>query len=556
MTPEAAEGIGRIGYLIANSPPVDAVGGALLTVLLGWAVQLFADRKRVAWRAYVDTRINLTPAQATRLQFRVYVDETGPQGRGEVEIPWMALLRVRNAGIVPVRGADFHTPLTFTFPGREVRGAEIIDHSGAARPVIVAEDVQRVPSISRSGITRRLRAWMAGGASTGTATAPNGRVPTDHVQIGTDLLLNRRDRFTLMVVLSGTPTDTRRRIRQNGSLIGGRIVAEPPRRGPNTRSMMFGGLVALPLAGLLLGLLVSLGTPAGSSCIGGSLLLEGSTAFAPAAQAVASQYMASCHAAHITVAATGSVTGVNALASEGAHNPSAAIAMSDGPAPAGSRYTPLSGTPEAVIIFSIVVNTGTHLANLTTAQVRDIFDGTYTNWAQIGGPDLPIRIVSRYPDSGSRRTFDEFVLGGAPEPQPSSFDCVDKNEIPAAPVTLCEEPSTQDLLQSVANTSGAIGYAESTDVADAGPKVQPVTLNRLQATFENIGAHAWQYPFWTVEYLYTYGSPASGSLAAKFLGFISTDAGPGKDLIRQAGYTPCVDKDQNLMETLCAPNSR
>jgi hypothetical protein len=45
----------------------------------------------------------------------------------------MVLLRVRNAGIVPIGREDFHSPLTFTFPGREVRGAEILDHSGAAR---------------------------------------------------------------------------------------------------------------------------------------------------------------------------------------------------------------------------------------------------------------------------------------------------------------------------------------------------------------------------------------------------------------------------------------
>jgi hypothetical protein len=81
MTPEAAAGFGRIGYLIANSPAVDAVGGALITVLLGWAVQLFADRKRLAWRAYMDTRINLTPTQATRLRFRVYVEDRAPRPR-------------------------------------------------------------------------------------------------------------------------------------------------------------------------------------------------------------------------------------------------------------------------------------------------------------------------------------------------------------------------------------------------------------------------------------------------------------------------------------------
>lgn len=150
MTPEAAAGFGRIGYLIANSPAVDAVGGALITVLLGWAVQLFADRKRLAWRAYMDTRINLSPTPATRLRFRVYVEDPGSQTEGEVQVPWMVLLRVRNAGIVPIGRGDFHSPLTFTFPGREVRGAEILDHSGAEPPVL-AELNPPAASIAPSG---------------------------------------------------------------------------------------------------------------------------------------------------------------------------------------------------------------------------------------------------------------------------------------------------------------------------------------------------------------------------------------------------------------------
>jgi hypothetical protein len=306
MVPEAAAGIGRVGYLIANSAAVDAVGGALITVLLGWAVQLFADRKRLAWRAYLDTRINLTPAQAARLRFRVYVDEPGAQPSSEVKLPWLALLRVRNAGFVPIRGTDFHTPLTFVFPGREVRGAEVIDHSGAAQPALAgpppADHVQqaqrvgsarpvRVDAAGQGGVVRWLRGWVTG-MPRHPGTMPDGPAPTDRVQLGEGLLLNRRDRFTVMVVLSGTPSDARKRIRQTGSLIGGRIVAEPPRRGPNTRSMLFGGSVALPLAGLLLGLLVSLSPPPGSHCTGGSLTLEGSTAFqrvpgAPAAHALA-----------------------------------------------------------------------------------------------------------------------------------------------------------------------------------------------------------------------------------------------------------------------------
>jgi len=567
MVLAASSAGGRIGYLLANSAAVQAVGGALITVLLGWAGTLFANRKRIAWRAYLDAPINLTPAQVrsmnTRLKFRVYVDHPGQGGTSsEVEVPWLAILRVRNSGFVPIRGADFNTPLTFTFPGRQVRGAEVIEHSGdsAARILPQHHLVKPEPVPARaSGPAQRLRTWLAGsGGLPSRGPGPDGPAPTEEVQIGEDILLNRRDRFTLMIVLSGTPTDMRKKILQTGSLVGGRIVPEPPRRGPSTRSLLFGGLATLPLAGLLAGLLVSLGTPPRSQCASGALELLGSTAFAPAAESFATQYMDSCHGAHISVSGIGSVTGLNELAGEGAHNPKAAaaqVAMSDGPAPAGAAYKPLSGNPVGVIIFTVVVNRDTRIASLTAGQIGAIFAGTITNWRQLGGPALPIRIVSRYPDSGTRRAFDQYVLHGATEPQPSSFDCTDKNEIPNSPVILCQEPTTQALLQNVADVPGAIGYGESSDANSyTGQGVQQVELNGLQDTFGNVGTGPGKYPFWTVEYLYTYGTPGSGSLAEKFLTYMGTST--AKDLLRLEGYTPCVDGSQNLMSTLCAPGAR
>jgi ABC-type phosphate transport system substrate-binding protein len=570
-----ASGAGRIDYLIANSAAVQAVGGALLTVLLGWLGTLFANRKRIAWRVYLDAPINLTPAKVkemtTRLTFRVYVEQPGrgPEASTEVEVPWLAVLRVRNSGFVPIRGTDFNTPLTFAFPGREVRGAEVIEASGDSDARILPQhqparipDPARLREVQHGSLAERVRKLLPGpGPAVGTGPG-NGhgprRAPTSEVQVGREFLLNRRERFTLMIVLSGTPADLRRKVRQTGSLVGGRIIQESPRRGPSTRSLLFGGLIALPLAGLLAGLLVSLGPPGGSQCTSGSLNLVGSTAFAPAASSIARQYTSTCRGVRISASAAGSVGGLNDLVSTGGHHPqqaAAEIAMSDGPAPAGSAYRSLYGTPVGVIIFTVVVNRGTRVASLTTRQVQQIFAGRITNWKQVGGPDLPVRVVSRYPDSGTRRAFDRYVLGGATEPQPSSFDCTDKNEIPGAPVILCQEPSTQSLLQSVADVPGAIGFGESADVAGySGRGVQPVELDGLQDTFGNIGTGTGRYPFWTVEYLYTYGAPAAGSLTQKFLSYMGSFA--ARDLVRQEGYTPCVDSTNNLMSTLCAPGAR
>jgi phosphate transport system substrate-binding protein len=60
------------------------------------------------------------------------------------------------------------------------------------------------------------------------------------------------------------------------------------------------------------------------------------------------------------------------------------------------------------------------------------------------------------------------------------------------------------------------------------------------------------YPYWTVEYLYTYGSPATGTLASSFLNYLNSPA--AKDTLRSADYTPCVDRQVSLLSTLCAAN--
>ena len=201
-------------------------------------------------------------------------------------------------------------------------------------------------------------------------------------------------------------------------------------------------------------------------------------------------------------AVTGSANGVTALSGTGQTNPEAAetmIAMSDGPAP--PDYPALISSPVGLIIFTLVVNSRTGVFKLTTAQLRQIFSGTISNWQQLDGPNLPISIISRYPGSGSRTAFDNKILGGS-EPQVSSYDCIHKNAVSASPVILCEQPTTSNLLQTVAAVPGAIGYAETGDIANfAGGAIEPVELDGLSGNPGSIGTSPDSYHFWTIEYL-------------------------------------------------------
>ena len=567
----------QVAYRIEHSAPVQAIVGTLLTTLVGLAVAAFFNRRRIAWRAYLDAPITLNADMAktmgSRVIHKIYVAENGhgqparsggptapaapfsPIATAEVEVPWLVLLRIRNSGRVTISGREFNTPLTFTFPGREVRDVAVIDGAGddpdkiLVRPKGADAAPQAAPA--RPGPGRRLAGWLRG-RPPGTAPVPRPAPrATDYIQLSDEFALNRKDRITIMAVLSGTPAAGGDKITANGKLIGGNIDVEPPRGGPGMRSVVSAAFILLLLGGLLLGLVLSPSpaTLTASECVGGQLTLTGSTAFAPVATEIANAEHAACPAARITVAAdnSGSVNGLNTLLAAGRKSAGRLIAMSDGPAPAGG-YGALDGTPVAIITFEVVVNHGVGLYNLSTAQIKGIYDGVYTNWRQLGGPDLPVRIISRDYGSGSRRAFDAYVLGEASEPAPTSFDCRAKSD-PSARQVLCTVQSTGDLLNDVESIPGAIGYAQTGDIATTrAGTVQPVALDGLSGYFGNIGRLKNNYHFWTTEYIYTYGRPTG--LAAAFLSYLSTPVAL-KDLDALA-YTPCREASASRVASLCA----
>jgi ABC-type phosphate transport system substrate-binding protein len=216
------------------------------------------------------------------------------------------------------------------------------------------------------------------------------------------------------------------------------------------------------------------------------------------------------------------------------------MVISDGAVPA-AEYPRLIGHPVAVVIFSVVVNRATGVSSLTESQLDGIWTGRYKNWRQLGGANLPIDIVSRNTDSGTRATFDHKILRMATEAPQSSQSCTSRDLIPASPVIRCEKSSTGQLLEAVNAIPGAVGYAEAhvaeRDQAAVYPNLDVVLLAGRDPSAEAVNAGANSYPFWAVEYMYTYGTPATGSLLSAFLGYMSTDA--AKSSLQNDGEIPC-----------------
>jgi len=58
-----------------------------------------------------------------------------------------------------------------------------------------------------------------------------------------------------------------------------------------------------------------------------------------------------------------------------------------------------------------VINHGNPLQTITIDQLRGVYAGRITDWAQLGGQSGPIHVLSREPGSASRMLFDAVVMG-------------------------------------------------------------------------------------------------------------------------------------------------
>lgn len=112
-------------------------------------------------------------------------------------------------------------------------------------------------------------------------------------------------------------------------------------------------------------------------------------------------------------------------------------------------------------------------------------------------------------------------------------------------VVRCERGSTQEVLDTVAATPGAIGYSEF-GLAATAQGVKPVRINGFEATTE--GVERKLYPFWETEIAYTYTVPQADALPASFLRYLTNQV--GQDIIGASGHRPCTEMENPL---LCRP---
>jgi phosphate transport system substrate-binding protein len=203
----------------------------------------------------------------------------------------------------------------------------------------------------------------------------------------------------------------------------------------------------------------------------------------------------------------------------------------------------------AVVVYDVVVNSSAGVNGLTTAQLQGIYNGTYRDWNQLrGGASLPIRIVGRDHGSGGRELFEQSVLHTG-EPGLTSNGCLTLDRGVQAPVIRCERDNNAQEIQTISQTPGAIGYSDAPSAASARKSNAVTALTIDNKAFDINTAVESGYPFWTVEYFYSLGEPASNTLVGALVDYLRiSDSVHAR--IAEAGYVPCA-RQAGAMLDLC-----
>jgi len=233
---------------------------------------------------------------------------------------------------------------------------------------------------------------------------------------------------------------------------------------------------------IALGLLVAAIGLAGCGRPGTGLTMAGSTAFQSFAEKLAEQFMAKTPGVNVTVQGGGSAMGIQSALSG-----TAQIGMAD-MVTLPDEAKALTSIVVARDGIAIIVNPGNSVGDLTTDQIRGIFNGAVRNWKDVGGKDSPITVVSREAGSGTRSSFEQIV----------------KN------VALSKDALIQDsngtIRETVANDANAIGYLSHGLVNE---KVKAVKVDGAACTTEDIASA--RYALVRPIFLLTKGAPAGAA---------------------------------------------
>ena len=259
---------------------------------------------------------------------------------------------------------------------------------------------------------------------------------------------------------------------------------------------------------LALAMVLTLSLSACAKGLSGTVSTNGSTSMEKVVGILSEQFMEDNGDVTVTYDATGSGTGIEAVANGTCDIGLASRGLKDVETEKG-----LVATTVALDGIAIIVNNASKVEDLTVDQLKQMFTGEITNWSEVGGDDGEIVLIGREAGSGTRDGFESIV--------DVKDSCKYAQELTA----------TGAVISAVEANPLAIGYASLSAVGDT---VKMVTVGGVECSEETVkdGSYEVQRPFVFV----TNKSVTLSEQAQAFFDFAtSADAA---DLIRTAGAVP------------------
>ena len=237
---------------------------------------------------------------------------------------------------------------------------------------------------------------------------------------------------------------------------------------------------------------------------------SGSTTVLPIAQAVAEAYAGIYE---IEVSGGGSSVGITALIDGTTRiaNHSRSMKVSEYQSAVAKGILPFT-FHIANDAIAPIVHPSNPISDLTLDQLKAIYEGSITNWNQVGGGDAPIVAVSRDSSSGTYETWAEIVMREAPV-------------IASAIYTT----SNADVAAEVSSNPNAIGYV---GVAYLMPQIKALSVGGIVASVTT--AIDFSFPISRPLFVSTNGFPV-GPVRDVILWILSDD---GQRLVQSVGFAP------------------
>ncbi len=244
------------------------------------------------------------------------------------------------------------------------------------------------------------------------------------------------------------------------------------------------------------------------------LRIDGSTTCLPIAQKAAEVFMKKNPNVKIFVSGSGSGTGIKALIDGTTDIADSSRAAKDKEIAAGKEKGVIL-TAHKIALDGIVpvVHPSMKISDITTEQLRDIYNGKITRWKALGGPDRTISVVSRDTSSGTYEVWEEKVLKG------------DKVRADALLVA-----SNGQAVQTVAQNRFAIGYI---GIGYMDKSVKGLKVNGKTASPASVRDGSW--PIARPLFMYTNGKPSG--VVGKFIDFMMS--AEGQKVVNEVKYVGC-----------------